>query len=470
MISLVKNIKIKFLEQSILGLNIFITILFVRYLGPDKYGLYSYYTSIAYLVSILTFGALNPFIISEVAKGYHDNNLITGMLFLNIIGFFLILLSITTFYYFMTDDSRHNLVYFLIIALSSLVCLKDTFSSMFLAKQRMVVLACLGVFMFLISGALNLFGIFSKQSIDYFFYIIAVNTIATVALYGSVYFYCYGFIYDKIFKSIKYLIIQGWPLLITNISVLVFMRMDQIMLFYIKGESYVGIYSSTIWLMEKLLFFIPIILIPFFPYLAKQYNKDKNQYFYAVNLGFKTMSLFVVPIVIYTMFFGDQIMTFIFGSAYTESGSVLRILIISLIFIYWGALNQKILVMTGYLKLDLFFAATSAVLNVILNLILIPDYGVIGAAISTVIAHSLFFWVQMGLRNRKIYNRYMIQSVFPPLLVSLILVFIVAEMNLAILPQVIVYFSLYTVVIYLISYHPMAKDYARFRGYLQNFY
>jgi O-antigen/teichoic acid export membrane protein len=83
------------------------------------------------------------------------------------------------------------------------------------------------------------------------------------------------------------------------------------------------------------------------------------------------------------------LLTILFGEAYRDAGPVLSVHIWAGVFVFLGVASSKWLITEGLQKYSAINALIGAVANVLLNLLLIPKYGICGAAISTVLSQSI---------------------------------------------------------------------------------
>lgn len=467
---LLKNIRISFIEHLILSSNVLITIPFIRYLGPERYGTYSYYLSLAYLFSVLTFVHFESLVVKELSQTESRNELIFASLVLNIIGSFFVFLSFFIYYEIYKDVENISELYIVLVALTSYNSVRNTLKIAFVAKQRIGIVAKLNITLFAISSAMKILGIVLKQELDFFFYLMVIDSILGVGLF-SIYFYKeYKFNSNNLIKHIHFLFKHGWPLLLTGLSVLIFMKIDQLMLYHMRGSHDAGLYASMMWIMEKFYIFIGILLQALYPYLSEKYTTNKKQYHLSVKIGYKVLSLFVIPIIVFIFFYHQVLVMLLLGEKYAEASHTLAILICSLPFVFWGALNQRTLVITHALKLDLIFASLSALLNVVLNFLFIPLFGIAGAAIATFAAHSLYFWMQIFIKSRRLYSKYILYSIPVPLFSSLICIGIINAFDFHVLFKLVIYALIYVLIVLIYSRSKWAFQYGAInRLFLQKF-
>ncbi len=166
---------------------------------------------------------------------------------------------------------------------------------------------------------------------------------------------------------------------------------DAVLLGFLRGPTVVGWYSASY---KLLLVGISVALTYFtglFPALSGLYVANREEFRLLVRRTVEIWLGFVVPLVVAGSFLAGPIVRFFYGPAYANSAAPFRILVWSaaLVVLRWVYMDS--LRATGHQGLDLRCAVTSASLNVILNILLIPHFGMIGAASATVFADLVWF-------------------------------------------------------------------------------
>ena len=104
---------------------------------------------------------------------------------------------------------------------------------------------------------------------------------------------------------------------------------------------------------------------------------------------FKVFVVLVVPLVVATLFLSSNIISLIGGAGFVESGPVLQILVFALACIFFGQFFNTILIVGNLQKRLMWTLGFAAVVNVVLNLILIPKFSYVAAAYTSVITEFL---------------------------------------------------------------------------------
>ena len=164
------------------------------------------------------------------------------------------------------------------------------------------------------------------------------------------------------------------------------------------NEYEVGIYSASVRLIEIFHFIPKILIISFLPIILKT-KEYYNQLLHLNSVIFK-ISIFIFLII----FFSSSLLTDIFyGEKYFESVLITKILSFSIIFVFFGVINEH-----WYIKNNLqlnyaFNVFFGALINIILNYFLILNFGSVGAAISTLITYIFIIFI-FDMFNKNTYR------------------------------------------------------------------
>jgi len=184
-------------------------------------------------------------------------------------------------------------------------------------------------------------------------------------------------------KIKKEFFIYSSTLILISFMNLILTRIDKVMLGIYMTTEIVGIYSMAATVAGLITFLLNSSNMIFSPVISELYSVNKikmlgNLY----STITKWIIIFTIPIFITILFFPDTIMKF-FGQAYTIGSSALVILALGQMANVFVGANGRILSMCGYEKLLFTNNISMAVINVILNAILIPKIGILGAALAT---------------------------------------------------------------------------------------
>ena len=166
---------------------------------------------------------------------------------------------------------------------------------------------------------------------------------------------------------------------------------DAVLLGFLKGPTVVGWYNAAYKLLLVGLGGALAYFAGLFPALSRLYVENRHEFGLLVRRTAELWLLFVVPLVVAGSFLAAPVIRLLYGAAYDNSVTPFRILLWSaaLVMLRWVYMDS--LRATGHQALDVRCALTSACLNVALNVLLIPRYGMIGAASATVTADVVWF-------------------------------------------------------------------------------
>ncbi|EGR3361235.1 flippase, partial [Vibrio parahaemolyticus] len=188
-------------------------------------------------------------------------------------------------------------------------------------------------------------------------------------------------------KSICFeLLRESWPLIVSGLIVIIYMKIDQVMLMHLVGKTELGIYSAAAKVSE-VWYFIPMVLAnTLFPAILNAKKNTVKEYHKKLQFLYDIMVIIALFISIPMYFLSDIIVTSLYGADYASAGEVIRVYIFSLIFVFLGTASSKWFICEGLQKYSLYRTLVGLFINIGLNYILIPIYHGMGAAIATVIS------------------------------------------------------------------------------------
>lgn len=193
--------------------------------------------------------------------------------------------------------------------------------------------------------------------------------------------------------TMRRLLVEAWPLMFASLAIVVYMKIDEVMLRQLAGPAAVGIYAAAAKLSE-VWYFLPIALASsVLPALVRaqqndavEYGRRQQQYY---DLSAAVAYGLSVPIAL----LAPWIVRLAYGEEFAAAGPILAVHIWSSVFVFLGVARGQWLVNEGLQGFYLAATAAGAVANVGLNFIFIPRWGGLGAAWATVISYALAAWL-----------------------------------------------------------------------------
>ena len=371
-------------------ISLFVGIYVARYLGPERFGLLSYALSFVWLFSSLASLGLNDILVRElVNQPENSQNLIATALWLKVCGFGLMGLTITVVLIFKSEDQL-TLLLISIIILGFLFQATNVVEFYFQAKVQSKFIVRAQVVQLLITSIFKIYLVWSKANLLWF----ALALMLDQALIAILFLYLYKWKVKKFpflyfnWEKTKLLIRDGWPLIFTGMVVLVYMKIDQVMLKEMLNTKAVGVYAAAVRLCETLYFIPTALMASLFPAVVYARKKSEKMYEQRIQKLYDLMVWGSVIIAIPTTLVSNWIILLLYGSDFQEAADVLRIYIWAVVFVSLGVASSKWLVAENLQHYSFYITTLGAIVNVGCNLWLIPIHGIKGAAIATLLAQG----------------------------------------------------------------------------------
>lgn len=381
---------IKFLAELLVGFYI------ARYLGSEQFGALNFAISFVLLFHGISTLGLNEVLVRELVQNNQFNSTIISTAFLMRIVASLCLILVIQFFTRIFASDTYLLISIISISLffRSFEVLIPYFQSMVKSEWvafAQIAVTCVGTILKIIAIGANADLIWFSM-IYLFEWIILSSGLLFIYLQTK----NWSWQYDK--KWLYKLLSSSWYLIISAAAVNVYMRIDQVMIKQMIGDSANGYYAAAVRLSE-IWYIIPSILCAvFFPAIinAKKISADKyesqlliiNAFLFWLAFG---VSLMITP-------FSDSLVNWLYGAEYQTAGEILKVHIWTSIFVFMGVSSGYWLIVEGHERFSLFRTISGLALNIVLNIMLIPIYGAVGAAISGLCGQALASIISMLLR------------------------------------------------------------------------
>jgi PST family polysaccharide transporter len=190
---------------------------------------------------------------------------------------------------------------------------------------------------------------------------------------------------------------DSWPLILSGLAIMVYMRIDQIMLGQMLGDEAVGIYSAAVRISE-VWYFVPVAIISSaMPAIIAARKTDPGKYLEQFQKLYELMALLALSVAIPMSVLSDYAVGILFGGSYAGAGGVLAIHTWAAVFVFLGLASSQWLIQEGRQHVILQRTLLGALLNVLANLWLIPAHGAVGAAWATTFSYAIAVF-SVGLR------------------------------------------------------------------------
>jgi PST family polysaccharide transporter len=400
------NIGWLFADHAVaLGASFLVGAWVARYLGPTQYGIYNYALAIVALFTPLVALGLKDIVIRDIVYAPEDKDEILGTTFgLQLIGSLLSLgLAIGIA---LITRSENALTSWLIVILAGQlifqgfsITLVYWFNSQVQAKY---IVWANNIALFLYS--LVRIGLVLSQAPLTAFAWATLGQAFVYAVAVAVFYHVSGqmlLTWQVSFARAKKLLENSWPLLISALAIMVYMRIGQIMLGNMVDEKTLGIYSVAVRLTE-LWYFVPTsIALSVFPALVHSHENDEDEvYRKRMQLFYDVMAGIAYMIVIPLALLAPLLVKMLFGPAYAEAVSIVRIFAWALLFVFLGVARGRWLIAEDMVRFSMLVTVLGALTNIAVNFMLIPRFGGLGAAWAVVISQAVSSYLSSILSKR----------------------------------------------------------------------
>lgn len=382
-------------------------IFLARYLGPNDFGVYNYLISIITLLSPLTALGLNAVVVRDLVdaqrEDHDDTNVILGTSC--VLRFFggLFACASLLFVDIYFNISQNNTLWLVLLASANIFSCFQVVDFWLQSKVNSKYSAILRLSIFITSSLVKLISIiFFSCGLKTILIIQTFEVLASGVLYVPLYKYLKGKIFNWSYNKnkAKRLMSKSWWLILSGVAEVLYLKIDQIMLGMINGYSTVATYAVAARLSEAWYFFPTIITASFFPLLILAKKESEEKYKHTLLDLSRKLFFCALIISIFITIIAHTAINILYGEAYAESATILIIHIWASLFVFMRAVLSKWLVIENMLPFSLVTHISGAIVNIILNLILIPKMGGIGSAIATVISYSISSYFSLFIFKR----------------------------------------------------------------------
>lgn len=377
-------------------LSLALIIFAAQVLGAEEYGKFSFALSFIYLFIVLFDFGLSPIITREFARGKEKKEEFYSIISLKI------LLSLGTLTMillgsFLTISEKDIRMTILILALFLAInSFWSMFNSFFHARQKMEYEAIFDALQVLIIFGLGFFILFnypSSENLSYAYFVSASVTLVFVSIFFH--FKIFPLKINFNFSVWRKFLTMSWSLALIGLFGVIYGYIDSVMLGYWKMFAENGWYNAAQRIIIASLLPMGFIGASFYPALSKFSHESKEKFQKAWDAEVEIMILLAFPLIVGGIVLAPQIIYAFYPFEFTPSILVLQILILTVgpIFLY-RPFYDAMIVLNQQIK-TFWVTVAGAIVNVILNFILIPKYSLYGAAVATVITNFLILGIIM---------------------------------------------------------------------------
>ncbi|RAK20397.1 O-antigen/teichoic acid export membrane protein [Anoxybacillus vitaminiphilus] len=374
-----------------MGVGLLVGLWIARYLGPEQYGLLNYAQAFIALFSAFATLGLDGIVIRNLLNEPDKKEELLGTAFaLKFIGGLLVFILSVTLTIIIGDFSENYLRIWLIFFVSLGVVFQSFdvidfwFQSQIQSKYTVIakglsftIISLFKVVLILFKANLMAFAIAGLLEV----LLGALFLIAAFKIKGN------SISRWKFKKSVAISLLKdSWPLILSGLAVTLYMRIDQVMIGNMLGDRENGLYTAAVKLVEMWYFIPTSIVASTFPVIIKLRKQNLSLYLKRLQQLYNLMTWLGILIAVVITIFSKQIILLLYGEGYSKSSFVLSISVWAGIFVFQGVARGNWIQAENLQRYSYWYTLIGCIVNIVLNLITIPKYGIYGAAVSTLIS------------------------------------------------------------------------------------
>lgn len=361
-----------------------------RYLKPEGFGIIGYASSLMGILMAFSSLGLNSLLVRNLVKSKDlQNSLLGTAMVMQTFGSVFIMIILTLYFFYSSDELIIRQI-LLILGLQTFLLSFNIIDSYFQSCVQSKYVVYANIISLLTSSLLKICFILYEYTLIYFVWIMLIET--TILAVGLIYFYqqknksIFNWTYNG--KIATALIKDSWPLILNGIIVSIYMRIDQVMIkIYLSGES-VGQYAAAARLSEAVYFIPAVISSSLFPAIVNAKKNNETLYFERLQNLYDLMVWLAILYIIPISLTSDFLVNMLYGSDYYQAAKVLKIHAWTSIFVFLGVARGGWVLNENLQKYSSMYLALGMIMNLLLNFIFIPKYGINGAAIATLCSQA----------------------------------------------------------------------------------
>ncbi len=362
-----------------------VSVLLVRYLGPDEFGRYSIVFAYLSFFHILTGAGIDTILIREVSIDPARKDLLASqaVLLRSLLSLGAVVVSWGALPFMGYGPEVRTWVH--IASLGLLFGVRSVFSALFQAGLSVAGYALPELVLGLVFNAALMALIFRSAPVTV---LIVLQTAQLLCLLIAFFLSAKSGLGVRLrlvidLPTCRRLLSEALPLIFTGIFITVALRIDQLMIFRMLGPAPLGLYSAVVRIAESLNLIPGIYVTIVYPVMCAAHATSPDYFRKVYQRSMKYMSVIIIPLAFGATLLSGKIMLFLFGEAFLPAAGAFSWLMWAGVFAFLGSICGPALNAAGMQRYLMIYSGVGMAVNVILNLLLIPRFGIVGAAVAS---------------------------------------------------------------------------------------
>lgn len=406
--------------QAVIGMVL--SMLTARYMGPQNYGLINYAASMTmFLTPVAQLGLTSTLVHELIREPDKEGEILGSAILMSLVSGVLCIVGIGIFVCIATPDEPAT---FRVCGLYSLLLLAqgaELIQYWFQAKLLSKYTAALTLAAYTLISVYQIALLVLHKSVSWYavakaveHFIIAVGLIAAYRRLGGKRLAASGRRMMQLFRG-------GWMYMLSGLMVMMFAQTDRIMIKNMIGDAQMGYYSAAVVCANLAEFVFLAIIDSFRPVILTDRKRDIRRFENDMSALYSIILYLALAQSVFIAVFAKPIVRILYGSAYAPAVGALRIIVWYTAFSYIGSARTVWILAEKKQTLILVVNACGAAANIAMNAVLIPRWGIEGAAFASLVTQMLtnvgMGWILRPLRKN---NELLVRGLDPRVIVQLI--------------------------------------------------
>ncbi|SKD09281.1 Polysaccharide biosynthesis C-terminal domain-containing protein [Chitinophaga ginsengisegetis] len=399
--------------------GIIIMALIARHLGPEEFGIWNYALALTTIIGSVAILGMDKLAVKELINNEQKQGTIVATVILMRIVAGALCMAVSTGIVLLTE--KHRQLYLYCTIFSALIILLQSFDVLdyfYQVKNNVKRVIIPKVAVFLAFCGIKLLIIYFDGTLITFLWASVIELVVTYFIIVVVYISGNTHVFTwRIDTALaQTLLVQSWPLMLSNLVVVLFMKIDLVLLETLANPAELGKYVGAARISE-LWYAIPtVISVAILPGLIQKKKISRQAYLLMLEKWLRLSFWLSIAIALVVTSTAHIIIPFLYGPGYVAASWMLMIHIWAGIPVFLSIVMVQYLFVEGEYKIYLYGNLSGLVVNAGINFFLIPLYGGTGAAIATVAAYTTVYGMLL-LLDKSGQGYLLTQKMFHPLLV-----------------------------------------------------
>jgi len=407
--------------------NLILMAIIARYLGVEGFGVFSVLMAIVWAISPFLILGLPRILARDIAQNKNKINELIGRA-ITLIGLAAIpFLVIIPLFVFMFKITPGNTVIILIITLLLIItAITRTLSSILVAFEKMHYEAIVSLLLALTS--LFFIGVVVCIDLGFIFIFVGLLISNISSLVGYIFISYRHFALIPKFgiekDTLAYLVKESTPMLTYQLLMQAHLYSGVFLLKLLSSNLDVGLFHAPYRIINRLQIIPLTAVVGMYPHLSQLAISDKDRLRSTVLTVLKLTLFASLPLTIFIFIFADKITWLIFGEAFSRSTIALQIQILGLTLLFLLSIFESLFVILKRQHQLIVVVGSGLFLSLILNIILAPRYGYVGASLITLISGIVMFIVSVHMLSDFFEGYSLIKVMYRPILAASVTTFV----------------------------------------------